>query len=152
MKTVNLKVNGKSKSIKILEDSTLLWALREKFGLKGTKYGCGAGLCGACTVHVDGEPVRSCQTSTDSVAGKSVTTIEGLSKDGNHPLQKAWVQAQVPQCGYCQSGQIMRAAGLLSKTKSPSRKEIVEYMSPNICRCGTYNKIISAITAAAKEV
>ena len=152
MKTVNLKVNGKSKSIKILEDSTLLWALREKFGLKGTKYGCGAGLCGACTVHVDGEPVRSCQTSTDSVAGKSVTTIEGLSKDGEHPLQKAWVREQIPQCGYCQSGQIMRAAGLLSKTKSPSRKEIVEYMSTNICRCGTYNKIISAITAAAKEV
>ena len=152
MKSINVKVNGKFKKVEVIEEATLLWTLREKLGLKGTKFGCGAGLCGACTVHVDGKPVRSCQTSAESVVGKAVTTIEGLSEAGEHPLQKAWVREQIPQCGYCQSGQIMRAAGLLSKTKSPSRKEIVEYMSTNICRCGTYNKIISAITAAAKEV
>ena len=152
MNNINVKVNGKFKEVEVIEEATLLWTLREKLGLKGPKVGCGAGLCGACTVHVNGKPVRSCQISAESIVGKSVTTIEGLSKLGDHPLQKAWVQEQVPQCGYCQSGQIMRAAGLLKKTKSPSRKEIVAYMSTNICRCGTYNRIISAITAAAKEV
>jgi isoquinoline 1-oxidoreductase alpha subunit len=152
MNNINVKVNGKVEKVAVIDDATLLWTLRETLGLKGTKFGCGAGLCGACTVHVDGEPVRSCQTSAASVVGKSVTTIEGLAGSGQHPLQKAWVREQVPQCGYCQSGQIMRAAGLLSKTKSPSRKEIVEYMNTNLCRCGTYNKIISAITAAAEEM
>ncbi len=119
--------------------------------LTGTKYGCGAGLCGACTVHVDGKAVRSCQTAVSEVAGKSIQTIEGLSPDSSHPLQKAWVAEQVPQCGYCQSGQIMQAAELLDKNKRPSRDEIVAHMDGNICRCGTYNRIIAAIELASKE-
>jgi isoquinoline 1-oxidoreductase alpha subunit len=119
--------------------------------LTGTKFGCGAGLCGACTVHLDGEAVRSCQTEVGDVSGKAVNTIESLSANGDHPLQKAWIAERVPQCGYCQSGQLMQAASLLAKNKNPSRDEIVEHMTGNICRCGTYPRIVRAIQRAAKE-
>jgi isoquinoline 1-oxidoreductase alpha subunit len=144
-------LNGKP--VKVADDPQLmlLWALRDEVGLTGTKYGCGASLCGACTVHVNGEAVRSCVTPLASVEGKKVTTIEGLSPNASHPLQKAWVQQAVPQCGYCQSGQIMKAAELLAKNKKPTRAEIVTHMNGNICRCGTYNRIIAAIEQAAKE-
>ena len=147
---ISFKLNGRQVSLDVPRTTPLLWAIRDVAGLTGTKYGCGAGLCGACTIHIDGVAVRSCQTSAGDVTGKSVTTIEGLSKDNSHPLQKAWVALEVPQCGYCQSGQIMKAAELLAKTKSPSRQEIVEHMDGNICRCGTYHKIIAAIQTAAK--
>ena len=130
----------------------MLWVLREHLKLTGTKFGCGSGLCGACTVHLDGQPMRACITPISAVAGKSVTTIEGLSKEQSHPLQKAWIKTQVPQCGYCQSGQIMQAAALLESNKNPSREEIVAYMNGNICRCGTYLRIIRAIKIAATEV
>jgi isoquinoline 1-oxidoreductase alpha subunit len=144
-------LNGKP--VKVVGDPQLmlLWALRDEVGLTGTKYGCGASLCGACTVHVNGEAVRSCVTPLASVEGKKVTTIEGLSPNSSHPLQKAWVQHAVPQCGYCQSGQIMKAAELLAKNKKPTREQIVTHMNGNICRCGTYNRIITAIEQAAKE-
>ena len=128
----------------------LLWMIREAMQMPGTKFGCGAGLCGACTVHVDGEAVRSCQVAASDVEGKSVTTIEGLSPDSTHPLQIAWVAEQVPQCGYCQSGQIMQAASLLANNPRPTRSEIVEHMKGNICRCGTYNRIVTAIQRAAR--
>ena len=129
----------------------LLLVIRDTLKLKGTKYGCGAAMCGACTVHVDGVANFSCQLSLASVEGKEVQTIEGLSEDGSHPLQKAWVEEQVPQCGYCQSGQIMRAAALLAENPSPSREEIANYMSTNLCRCGTYNRIFKAVERAAEE-
>lgn len=129
----------------------LLWVVREDLQMSGTKYGCGSGLCGACTVHVDGESVRSCQVRVSEVEGKSVTTIEGLSRDTSHPLQRAWIAEQVPQCGYCQSGQIMQAATLLAKTPRPTRRQIVAHMKGNLCRCGTYNRIIAAIQRAARE-
>ena len=145
-------LNGKLVTVDGDSQSMLLWALRDEAGLTGTKYGCGASLCGACTVHVDGQAVRSCVTPLASVAGKKVTTIEGLSPDSSHPLQKAWVEQAVPQCGYCQSGQIMKAAELLSKNKKPTRAQIVQHMNGNICRCGTYHRIIAAIEQAAKEV
>ncbi len=148
----DLNLNGAPVSVDADDDTPLLWAIREHLKLTGTKFGCGAGYCGACTVHVDGKPVRACLTPLGSVAGKSVTTIEGLSPDGTHPLQKAWVAEQVPQCGYCQSGQIMQAAALLSKNISPTREQIVTHMNGNICRCGTYLRIIRAIQRAAKEV
>ena len=128
------------------------WVLREHLKLTGTKFGCGSGLCGACTVHLNGQPIRSCITPVSALAGKSVTTIEGLSRNQSHPLQKAWVEAQVPQCGYCQSGQIMQAAALLESNKNPSREEIVAYMNGNICRCGTYLRIIRAIKIASAKV
>ena len=147
----DLSLNGAPVSVDADDDTPLLWAIREHLKLTGTKIGCGAGYCGACTVHVDGKPVRACLTPLGSVAGKSVTTIEGLSPDGTHPLQKAWVAEQVPQCGYCQSGQIMQAAALLSKNTSPTREQIVTHMNGNICRCGTYLRIIRAIQRAAKE-
>jgi isoquinoline 1-oxidoreductase alpha subunit len=145
-------LNGKPVKVAGEAQSMLLWALRDEIGLTGTKYGCGASLCGACTVHVDGIAVRSCVTSLASVEGKRVTTIEGLSPDSSHPLQKAWVAQAVPQCGYCQSGQIMKAAELLAQKKNPSRAQIIEHMNGNICRCGTYHRIIAAIEQAAKEV
>ncbi len=132
-------------------DTPLLWVVREHLKLTGTKFGCGAGLCGACTVHLDGQAKRSCQTQLSDVANKKVTTIEGLSPNSSHPLQKAWIAEQVPQCGYCQSGQIMQAASLLTKTKSPTRAQIVEHMNGNICRCGTYPRIVRAIERASKE-
>jgi len=145
-------VNGKEVNSDQPADTPLLWVIREELGLTGTKFGCGIAQCGACTVHINGNPVRSCSTPVSAAAGKKVTTIEGLSPSGEHPLQKAWVAAQVPQCGYCQSGQIMQAAALLAKNKSPSREQIVQHMNGNICRCGTYNRIIGAIQRAAKEV
>ena len=147
-----LNVNGKTTSVDVPADMPLLWVIRDVLNLKGTKFGCGVGQCGACTVHLDGKPTQSCLHPFKDVAGRSVTTIEGLSRDASHPLQKAWIAEQVPQCGYCQSGQIMRAAGLLKENPRPSRGEIVDYMSPNICRCGTYVRIVRAIERASKEV
>jgi len=144
-------VNGKEVNSEQPADTPLLWVIREELGLTGTKFGCGIAQCGACTVHVNGNPVRSCSTPVSAAAGKKVTTIEGLSPSGEHPLQKAWIAGQVPQCGYCQSGQIMQAAALLAKNKNPSREQIVQHMNGNICRCGTYNRIIGAIQRAAKE-
>ena len=149
--TIALTVNGKAASVTAEPDTPLLWVLREHLKLTGTKFGCGSGLCGACTVHVDGKAVRSCQIAVSQASGKQITTIEGLSPTSSHPLQKAWIAEQVPQCGYCQSGQIMQAAELLARNKSPSREEIVEHMDGNICRCGTYLKIISAIQRASRE-
>lgn len=149
---VELKVNGKTMSVAAEAETPLLWAIREHLELTGTKYGCGAGHCGACFVHVNGKAVKSCQTSLGSAAGASITTIEGLSDDASHPLQKAWIAEQVPQCGYCQSGQIMRAAELLEKNPKPSREQIVKHMDAVICRCGTYTRIVSAIQRAAREV
>ena len=144
-------LNGKPVKMASEPQLMLLWALRDNLGLTGTKYGCGASLCGACTVHVNGEAVRSCVTPLASVEGKKVTTIEGLSSDSSHPLQKAWVANAVPQCGYCQSGQIMKAAELLAGNQNPTRAQIVTHMNGNICRCGTYNRIITAIEQVAKE-
>jgi len=146
-----LLINNSPRQVEVDPDTPLLWVLRDKLNMTGTKYGCGMGLCGACTVHLDGQAVRSCQTAVSSVASKKITTIEGLSVDNSHPLQKAWIAEQVPQCGYCQSGQIMQAAELIASNKNPTRKQIVEHMTGNICRCGTYLKIISAIQRAARE-
>src|SRR2546421_7274695 len=143
--TIALTVNGKSAGVAAEPDTPLLWVLREHLKLTGTKFGCGSGLCGACTVHIDGKAVRSCQTPVSQVQGKKITTIEGLSPDSSHPLQKAWIAEQVPQCGYCQSGQIMQAAALLQKNPKPTRDQIIAHMDGNICRCGTYNRIIAAI-------
>ena len=150
--SIKFELNGSRTALEQPPHTALLWVLREHLKLTGTKFGCGSGLCGACTVHLDGRPMRACITPISAVAGKSVTTIEGLSKDQSHPLQKAWIETQVPQCGYCQSGQIMQAAALLESNKNPSREEIVAYMSGNICRCGTYLRIIRAIKIAATEV
>src|ERR1700681_675563 len=147
----NLTINGRSMSVDTADDTPLLWVIREQLQMTGTKFGCGAGLCGACTVHLDGVAVRSCQTSAKDAAGKKVTTIEGLGGGKPHALQVAWEVEQVPQCGYCQSGQIMQAATLLAGNKNPSRDDIVEHMDGNICRCGTYLKMISAIERAARE-
>ena len=151
MAQTHLVVNGKAHAIDVASDTPLLWVLRDTLGLTGTKYGCGMGLCGACTVHLDGEAVRSCQTPVGTVGAKRITTIEGLSVDRSHPVQKAWIAEQVPQCGYCQSGQIMQAASLLAKTPHPSRQEIDRAMTGNICRCATYNRIRRAIERAAQE-
>jgi isoquinoline 1-oxidoreductase alpha subunit len=148
---IDFVVNGKEAHSEQPADTPLLWVIREELGLTGTKFGCGIAQCGACTVHINGNPVRACVTPVSSVQGKKVTTIEGLSPSGQHPLQKAWVAGQVPQCGYCQSGQIMQAAALLAKNKNPSRAQIVTHMNGNICRCGTYNRIVAAIQTAAKE-
>ena len=142
---------GRSHEVDVEPATPLLWVLRDVLGLTGTKYGCGIAACGACTVHVNGEPVRSCSMPVSQAEGKRVTTIEGLSRTSSHPLQKAWVAEQVPQCGYCQSGQIMQAAALLAKNRNPSRADIVKHMNGNICRCGTYHRIIAAIQRAAKE-
>jgi aerobic-type carbon monoxide dehydrogenase small subunit (CoxS/CutS family) len=147
---IKLTVNGQSKDVDVAEDTPLLWVLRDTLGMTGTKYGCGMALCGACTVHVDGNATRSCQTPVGSVAGKQITTIEGLSTDRSHPVQKAWMEIDVPQCGYCQSGQIMSAAALLAKTPSPTDADIDAAMSGNICRCGTYPRIRKAIHRAAQ--
>ena len=145
-------VNAREVTLEVAADTPLLWVLRDALGLTGTKFGCGAGLCGACTVHLDGTPVRSCMTPVSAAEGRSVTTIEGLGGDGVHPLQQAWIDEQVPQCGYCQSGQIMAAAALLRDKPHPTDAEIVEYMSGNICRCGTYLRIRRAIQRAARIV
>ncbi len=151
MSTISISVNGKSSTVDVEPATPLLWVIREHLQLTGTKFGCGMAQCGACTVHVNGQAVRSCVTPVSTVVGKAVTTIEGLSSNGDHKLQKAWIAEQVPQCGYCQSGQIMQAATLLAKKKNPSRDEIVKHMDGNICRCGTYQRIVKAIQRAAKE-
>jgi aerobic-type carbon monoxide dehydrogenase small subunit (CoxS/CutS family) len=147
---IKLRVNRKDYHLAVNPDMPLLWVIRENLGLTGTKYGCGISLCGACTVLVDGEAIRSCVTPVGSVAGKEITTIEGLSPDGSHPLQKAWTEYDVPQCGYCHSGQILSAAALLAKNPAPSEREIAEAMSGNICRCGTYQRIRYAINRASQ--
>ncbi len=149
---ITLKVNGNPVSLDADPEAPLLWVLRDHLKLTGTKYGCGIGMCGACTVHLNGRAVRSCSTKLSAVAGAEVTTIEGLSPTSSHPLQKAWIAEQVPQCGYCQSGQIMQAATLLESNATPTRQEIVSHMNGNICRCGTYPRIIRAIEQASKEV
>ena len=148
---INFAVNGKAVKSEQPADTPLLWVIRDELGLTGTKFGCGIAVCGACTVHLDGAPVRSCTTPVSAAAGKKVTTIEGLAPNGDHALQKAWVAEQVPQCGYCQSGQIMQAAALLAGNKKPTRAQIVQHMNGNICRCGTYNRIARAIERAATE-
>ena len=150
MPAIRLIVNGAAHSIDVDPEMPLLWALRDTLGLTGTKFGCGAGICGACTVHLDGEPMRSCQVTVAQAAGKQVVTIEGLSPDGAHPVQRAWLEEQVPQCGYCHSGQIMAAVALLAKQPDPSDADIDQVMSANLCRCGTYPRIRRAIHRAAK--
>jgi isoquinoline 1-oxidoreductase alpha subunit len=149
---ISMKVNGKTVQVKAEPDTPLLWVIRDEVGLTGTKYGCGQALCGACTVHLDGQPVRSCQTPVSAAAGKSISTIESLSRNNSHPLQKAWIAHDVPQCGYCQSGQLMSAAALLAKNKNPSDADIDAAMAGNICRCGTYPRIRAAIKTAAAEL
>src|ERR1035438_5479424 len=149
MASIRFNLNGKPQSADVIPEMPLLWYLRDSLGMTGTKFGCGMALCGACTVHVNGQAVRSCITPVSSLAGKSVTTIEGLSADGTHPVQQAWIEEDVPQCGYCQSGQIMTAAALLSKTGNPTDADIDEAMRNNICRCGTYEEIRRAIHRAA---
>lgn len=149
----SIKVNGEVHRVDNVDpDTPLLWVLRDTLGMTGTKYGCGISMCGACTVHVDGEAVRSCSTALSDVGDSEVTTIEGLSDDGSHPLQQAWREHAVPQCGYCQVGQIMQAAALLKTNPNPSDTDIDDEMTGNICRCGTYNRIRAAIHTAAKEV
>lgn len=147
---IKLRVNGRDQTFTSDPQMPLLWYLRDELGLTGTKFGCGVAQCGACTVHVDGQAVRSCITAMADVEGAAVTTIEGLHPEGNHPVQKAWRAANVPQCGYCQSGQIMQAASLLQQAKNPSDDEIDQAMSGNICRCGTYQRIRAAIKDAAR--
>ena len=146
----SLNVNGKQATVDVEPDMPLLWVLRDELGLTGTKYGCGIAMCGACTVHLDGQPMRSCVMPVSAVEGKKITTIEALSQDGNHRVQKAWVKLQVPQCGYCQSGMIMAAAALLEQNKNPSDADIDAAMT-NICRCGTYARVREAIHVAAKS-
>ena len=146
---VTLKINGRDVVLDIPDDTPLLWAVRDELDLKGTKFGCGSGMCGACTVHIDGVAQRSCITTVAAVAGKNITTIEGLSENGDHPLQQAWVAAQTPQCGYCQSGQIMQAASLLATNAAPTDADIDEAMNGNLCRCMAYARIKKAIKLAA---
>jgi aerobic-type carbon monoxide dehydrogenase small subunit (CoxS/CutS family) len=147
---IKLTINGQAHDVDVAGDTPLLWVLRDTLGLTGTKYGCGVALCGACTVHVDGAPIRSCSTPVEAVAGKPITTIEGLSANRSHPVQQAWIEIDVPQCGYCQSGQIMSAAALLAKNPAPSDADIDQAMSGNLCRCGTYPRIRKAIHRAAE--
>jgi isoquinoline 1-oxidoreductase alpha subunit len=149
--TVSFTVNSKAAMSDAPSHTPLLWVIREQLKLTGTKFGCGTGLCGACMVHIDGKRAFSCQTQISEVSGRAVMTIEGLSPDSSHPVQKAWLAERVPQCGYCQSGQIMSAAALLKETPKPSREQIVEHMSANICRCGTYPRIVRAIERAVRE-
>jgi len=150
MAAITFTVNGRQQSVDVAPQMPLLWVLRDTLGITGTKFGCGMGLCGACTVHIDGQALRSCSTPISNVAGKRVTTIEGLSADGSHPVQKAWLEADVPQCGYCQSGQIMSAAALLASKPKPTDADIDTAMRGNICRCGTYQAIREAIHRAAQ--
>ena len=145
-----LTINGRAQQVNAPDDTPLLWVIREQLQMTGTKFGCGAGLCGACTVHLDGEAVRSCQTPLKAVGARKITTIEGLG--GQHPLQQAWIAEQVPQCGYCQSGQIMQAASLLTQNPDPSPKEVVEAMDGNLCRCMTYSRIQRAVLRAAAQM
>jgi isoquinoline 1-oxidoreductase alpha subunit len=150
MAAVRFTLNGKPQSVDVVPTMPLLWVLRDTLGMTGTKFGCGMALCGACTVHIDGAPVRACVTPISSVAAKKVTTIEGLSPERSHPIQRAWIEEDVPQCGYCQSGQIMTAAALLAKTADPTDADIDEAMRNNICRCGTYQQIRKALHLAAQ--
>ncbi len=152
MATYTLTVNGNKHRVNVEDDMPLLWVLRDEIGLTGTKFGCGRGLCGTCTIHLDGEPTRSCMTSVEYADGSEITTIEGLSNDVSHPLQQAWIDEEVPQCGYCQSGQIMTAAALLEQNSDPSDDDIDVAMKMNLCRCGTYQRIRKAIHRAAKEI
>ena len=152
MADISLRVNGSERKVSVAPETPLLWVLRDTLQLTGTKFGCGAGLCGACTVHLDGAPVRSCSLPVSQATGKSITTIEGLSANGLHAVQQAWIAEQVPQCGYCQAGQIMAAVALLAKTPQPSDDQITQAMSGNLCRCGTYQRIRAAIHRAAKEM
>jgi isoquinoline 1-oxidoreductase alpha subunit len=151
MAVFNLKINGKQHQVDVDPSTPMLWVLRDHLKLMGTKFGCGVAQCGACTIHLDGQAVRSCITFVDSVGDKEITTIEGLSEDGKHPVQKAWLEHDVAQCGYCQPGQIMQAAALLNKNPNPSDLEIEEAMIGNICRCGTYTRIKKAIKTAANS-
>ncbi len=151
MPRFTLRINGESHEVEAPAAMPLLWVLRDLVGLTGTKYGCGISQCGACTVHLDGTPVRSCSTPVSSVGNREVTTVEGLSADGSHPVQKAWVAEAVPQCGFCQSGQVMSAAALLAEHATPTDAQIDEALSGNICRCGTYSRVRRAIHRAAKE-
>jgi len=151
MATIKLNINGKQEVVDVDPNTPVLWVLRDHLDLVGTKYGCGIAACGACTIHVDGEAVRSCVLPVSSVEGAKITTIEGLSKEGDHPVQKAWMEHDVPQCGYCQAGQIMSAAALLDKNPNPSDTDIDTAMNGNICRCGTYVRIKKAIKTAANS-
>jgi isoquinoline 1-oxidoreductase subunit alpha len=150
MASIKFTLNGKPQTVEASPEMPLLWVLRDVLGMTGTKYGCGLALCGACTVHLEGNAIRSCQTAIDKVAGKRITTIEGLSDDASHPVQQAWIELDVPQCGYCQSGQIMTASALLAKNSKPSDADIDEVMRGNICRCGTYQSIRKAVHLAAE--
>jgi isoquinoline 1-oxidoreductase alpha subunit len=150
MAMYDLKINGKSHQVDVDPDTPILWVLRDHVNLLGTKYGCGIGQCGSCTIHIDGQAMRSCTIPVSAVTGKSITTIEGLSENGDHPVQKAWIEHDVPQCGYCQTGQIMTAASLLKRNPKPSDADIDVAMNGNICRCGTYIRIKAAIKTAAK--
>ena len=152
MATYTLTVNGNKHRVNVEDDMPLLWVLRDEIGLTGTKFGCGKGLCGTCTIHLDGEPTRSCMTPVEYADGSEITTIEGLSNDVSHPLQQAWIDEEVPQCGYCQSGQIMTAAALLKRIPDPSDDDIDVAMKMNLCRCGTYQRIRKAIHKAAKGI
>ena len=152
MSTFQVRINGREHEVEAEPSMPLLWVIRDLVGLKGTKFGCGMGQCGACTVHLDGQPVRSCLTSIASVKERKITTIEGLGGEGLHPVQEAWVELQTPQCGYCQSGQIMSAAALLSKNAQPNLAEIHQAMSGNLCRCGTYDRIVKGIELASKKI
>lgn len=152
MPTYQLKVNGTSKSVEVSEDTPLLWVLRDHLDLVGTKYGCGIAQCGACTVHLDGEAVRSCSLTVAQVENKAITTIEGLSDNGTHPVQEAWKEVDVPQCGYCQAGQIMTASAFLEKNANPSEEEIKNAMHGNICRCASYQRIYKAVEIAASKM
>ncbi|MBM1107108.1 (2Fe-2S)-binding protein [Aurantibacter crassamenti] len=152
MPTYQVNVNGGTQTVDVSEDTPLLWVLRDHLDLVGTKFGCGIALCGACTVHVDGEAMRSCSTTLAQVEGKAVTTIEGLSEDGSHPVQQAWKEVDVPQCGYCQAGQIMTASAFLAKNSSPTEDEIKNAMHGNICRCASYTRINQAVKKAAEKI
>ncbi len=148
--SITLKINGQSHTVQVEPDVPLLWVIREYLQLSGTKFGCGIAQCGACTVHVDGQPMRSCQLQVSRAVGREITTIEGIAED--HPVKQAWIDIQVPQCGYCQSGQIMSAVALVEKNSNPSEQEIIQAMEGNLCRCGTYTRIKQAINQAAEEV